>query len=228
MHDNYSIGKKFGRLVILSYEGKAKFSKTLVKCLCDCGEIITKELPDVRNGHTKSCGCLRKEATAKNKTGNRFKLKNKERLTHGKTYTPEFYVWSSIKVRCMNPHSKAFKNYGGRGITVCDKWLHSFEAFLGDLGERPSPKHQIDRIDNDGNYCPENCRWSLVVENNNNKRTSKLITFNNRTLSRAEWEREIGLSRGMIRSRLIVGWTIEKILTTPKLNSSKYKKRGQS
>lgn len=126
----------------------------------------------------------------------------------------EHNSWYSLRSRCRNPKDHAFHNYGGRGIKVCERW-ESFENFLADMGPRPSPKHSIDRIDVNGDYCPENCRWATRQEQNSNRRDCHYLTHNGETLTVYEWARRTGLSDGAIRYRMKQGWSVAKTLTTP-------------
>ena len=135
---------------------------------------------------------------------------------HRKSRTPEYRVWCSMKARCNDPKHKAYKRYGGRGLAVCDQWLYSFENFLADMGKRPSPEHSLDRIDNDLGYSPNNCRWATRLEQANNQSTNRRITFNGKTQTVTEWAREMGLTEGMLRSRLDLGWSVERSLTEKK------------
>ena len=134
--------------------------------------------------------------------------------SHGMSRTPEYQAWLHMKDRCFNPNHKRYSDYGGRGITVCDRWLN-LENFLADIGSRPSPKHSLDRIDNDGNYCHENCRWATKAEQQNNQRTNRLITIGCVTLTIAQWEKEMGYKQGIIWSRLKDGWSEYKAVMTP-------------
>lgn len=159
------INQKFGRLTILSQEEKIGY-EILYKCICDCGNI--KIVNRAKLGkYTNSCGCLRKELTS---------LRRKK---HGdsKKKNTEYKSWCGMKSRCYNINNIKYKNYGGRGIIVCDRWLNSYENFLLDMGNRPSNKHSVDRINNDGNYEPNNCRWAINKEQTNN--TSKNIKIRN-------------------------------------------------
>jgi hypothetical protein len=120
-----------------------------------------------------------------------------------------------MRQRCHTTSHKSFANYGGRGIIVCDRWRHSFEAFLEDMGPRPSPKHSIDRIDNDGPYSPENCRWATMAEQGANKRSNVMLTAFGETTHLHEWARRAGYSAGAIYGRLRAGWDAERAIATP-------------
>lgn len=156
-------GKRFGRLTVISFVELHKKNRSSVwQCKCDCG--VEKNITSIRLLHTRtlSCGCLR---ASQNPT---------LRLIHGETKkTKEYRAWRNMKARCLNPQEQDRKLYKDRGITVCERWMHSFPNFLQDMGRAPSPKHSIDRINNDGNYEPSNCRWATAVEQANNKRNNK-------------------------------------------------------
>ena len=177
--------------------------RTMWLCLCICGNNTTIRGSSLTTGNTLSCGCLREE-----------NIKNGINRKHGMCHTSEYRCWAHIISRCTNPLVQYFFLYGGRGITVCNRW-HTFENFFHDMGYKPSPAHSIDRIDNNGNYEPGNCRWATSTEQSNNKRNNKRITNNGLTLTSAEWARKLGGSASLINSRIKLGWSEEKAVTMP-------------
>lgn len=153
-------GKKFGRLLVIRQLGFSPDGSVIWECLCDCGASINAVAFKLRNGHTKSCGCLVRD------------LATKHGHNTGAGKSAEYHSWDAMKQRCLNPKHRRFIDWGGRGIKVCDRWL-SFENFLQDMGLKPSRSHTIDRIDNDRNYEPSNCRWATTAEQAINKRVRK-------------------------------------------------------
>jgi len=154
------VNKKFGRLTVIEDVGADKRQEALWRCLCECGNIIVSLGGNLRSGHTKSCGCLKKE------------LAREALTTHGKRYIPEYKIWADMIQRCTNQKRDAYKNYGGRGIAIDKKWM-SFEFFYKDMGDRPSKLYTIERIDNDKGYYKENCKWATYTEQSRNKRIGK-------------------------------------------------------
>jgi len=159
------IGKKFGRLLITDYKIGTIKNKARVICKCDCGNIKIVNICNIKRGLTLSCGCLQKEKASQ------------AQINHGMSGKPEYIIWCGIKARCFNENEPAYNRYGGRGITVCTSWLekeYGFLNFFRDMGKRPSKKHSIDRINNDGNYEPSNCRWATAKMQAKNRRPGHL------------------------------------------------------
>ncbi len=186
---------RYGRLTLLEEEGNTQDKH---KCKCDCGEVTSVLLYSLRSGNTKSCGCIQKEMMSNTFT------------THGKTRSTEYTSWQLMKDRCYNKNNKTFSYYGGKGITVCDRWINSFENFIDDMGEKPTPTHSIDRIDNAEGYSPENCKWSSKKEQVRNRRNTKLIVYKNQEKPLAEWCEILDLDYPKINKRLWRGWPVEK------------------
>jgi hypothetical protein len=159
--------QRFGRLLVLKQSGGKKRGCILWLCKCDCGNTVIVPSGDLRTPRKRSCGCLQKEvASLIGRTGN-------NRRTHGMKGTKIYHVWDSIKYRCLNPNYRQWKDYGGRGVTICDEWAKSFEAFYDYVSKLPNYRgkgYSIDRINNDGNYEPGNVRWATRIEQNRNRR----------------------------------------------------------
>ncbi len=198
-----SPGDVFGDWTVLSLGSARPGSIKMWVCICVCGTQKLIRQASLRDGSSTSCGCL---AVSK------AKVKNTK---HGLSESPEYRTWKSIKQRCLNPKTRHYKDYGGRGIAVCDRWLNSFEDFLADMGKKPSPKHEIDRYpDNDGNYGPGNCRWASRSQQMSNTRRVPLITANGLTLSSKEWADRTGLKQETIMARINrFGWDKERAVT---------------
>jgi len=196
-------GQKFHKLTVIEYAGKDKWNQSRWLCQCSCGKTKIILGYCLTRGTTCSCGCLRKEAAKKNN------------ITHGYRKTRLYRIWRGMINRCANPNDRGYYNYGGRGISVCSRWL-KFENFLQDMGEPPSSKHSIDRIDNNDGYRPANCRWATHKENSRNKRYHRYITHCNKTKLLIEWAEEISIPYSTLWKRVCkYGWSIEDALTTP-------------
>lgn len=203
-------GKRYGRLTILSFshfEQEGKGRRPFWNCQCDCGKIVKKRSKTMKNGDSLSCGCIRRETTtAKN-------------YVHGsaprKACSPEYKTWCDIIKRTENQKYIHFKNYGGRGITVCERWRNSYSNFLGDMGQKPSPKHSIERINNEGDYEPSNCCWATQKAQCRNKRNNHKITHEGTTLCLGAWAEKLGMNYMTLYSRIRKGWTISESINTP-------------
>ena len=206
-------GQRFGRLVVIerveSHIQPSGQRKTRWLCQCDCGNTKIVQYSQLKSGKTKSCGCLARE-------------KSKKRLiTHGLSHTRLFIVWTGIKARCFNSKVIYYKDYGGRGIKMCEEWEKDFMAFkewalthgYDEKAERG--ECTIDRIDVNGDYSPDNCRFINMQEQCNNKRNNRLIAYEGKTYTIQQWCKILGIKYTTLKSRLNLGWPIEKALTTP-------------
>lgn len=200
-------GRKFGLLTVKGY-GEPILRKngrydTSFRCLCECGNMVTVRGISLKRGNTTSCGCRQKEF-----------IKNLNR-THGCSNTRLYEIWEKIKQRCNNPNSINFKHYGGRGIKVCNDWINNFLAFKEWASMNGyDDTLTIDRIDVNGDYCPENCRWVNYTVQANNRRSNRKITYNGETHTIAEWASKTGINEKKIANRISkLGWSAEKALT---------------
>jgi hypothetical protein len=178
------IGLRFGRLLVTGYAQSDK-GRTVYLCACDCGGVKATPSTYLRTGTVQSCGCLRRDAAAEN--GRRRKKESPARDN------ALYKRWSSMKQRCGNPKNPHFKNYGARGIYVCDAWANSFDAFLADMGAPPSRDHTLERIDNSIGYEPENCEWVLRDAQMRNQRRTILVTCAGETLCGKDWAKKAGV-----------------------------------
>jgi hypothetical protein len=195
-------GERFGRLVVIRRDRDSNGAMRWL-CRCDCGGETHIDGSSLTRGKVVSCGCRRAEVLSTSG------------MIHGGTYTPEFSVWKGIIKRCTNPRCKAFKNYGGRGITVCERW-RSFANFRDDMGPRPLGM-SIERIDNERGYSQDNCRWIPNTEQGLNTRRTVLVTFAGVRMPLSQACACAGLGYNLVRDRIrVLGWPIDKALTQPK------------
>lgn len=192
-------GKKFGNWKVLNLSKKRSIhNRVKWKCQCKCGRIRIVLGQSLQERKSNSCG-----------------IGKCDYRKHGQSYTPEYLAWRAMLDRCYKPNVKMYKRYGGRGISVCSKWRSSFENFLKDMGQRPSSDYSIDRINNNGNYAPKNCRWATRNQQSNNIRSNRRLRLKNKNHTIAEWSRKFGVSHATICSRLNRGWSTRKTLTVP-------------
>lgn len=151
-------GQRFGRLQVIRQAPKRRAGRVTWQCMCDCGAQASVQTKHLRNGESRSCGCLRRE------------VEKVAAVKHGKHRTPEYTSWRAMRDRCLNPKSTSYPYYGGRGVTICAEWRESFTAFLRDMGPRPFSGATIDRIDPDGDYELSNCRWATRAQQTSNRR----------------------------------------------------------
>ena len=189
-------GNRYGKLVVTSYAGKNNSRVRFWNCVCDCGNKTVSRGTSLRFGTSMSCGkCIRS--------------------THGMGETTEYRVWAGMKTRCYNTGDDSYRNYGERGIYVCDRWVNSFETFYEDMGKYPGKGYSLDRIDNDGPYSPENCRWATVHEQQNNRRNNNVLTYDGKSMTVTQWSELLGINKQTLYARVRAGWTSEKALFTP-------------
>jgi len=194
-----TVGDCFERLTVTGIEGLH------CHCACTCGTLKRVYKYDLLNGKTRSCGCLNAERSRTLKAG----------LKHGFYGTKIHCVWESMINRCYRPYDSSYPNYGERGITVAEEWRGpaGFLRFREHVGPMPSTRHQVDRIDNDGNYEPGNVRWATPTENSRNRRNTFYITAFGETKAAADWADEVGISRYTLKYRVKHGWAAEDALT---------------
>ena len=195
-HVKDETGNVYGKLTVIEFAGVRSDHRAFWRCRCECGKMAKVAGIDLRKKHIKSCGCLGARQNG---------------LSHSLAYD----VWKAMKRRCCSINHKDYRHYGGRGITICDRWRESFLAFLEDMGPRPFPGATVERVNNDGPYSPDNCQWATRLEQAQNTRKTRLITHNGTTKSLSGWAKQLGLAHKTIAYRLNHGWSIKKALTTP-------------
>lgn len=192
-------GQVYGRLkVVRQVEGRLRGS-SLWECACECGGKKVTSSNMLRTGHAKSCGCLNLDSQKATHT------------KHGMVETPEHAAWKDMKARCLNPNAQNYNRYGGRGITICSRWLQSFQNFFDDMGKRPKGM-TLERKENNGNYEPGNCIWADRFQQANNTRRNRFIEFNGERHTVSQWARIKGVPRFKIRDLLDSGKDPQKVL----------------
>jgi hypothetical protein len=198
------VGQTFGFFTVLENEAPSNDGRKACKCVCACGRVLNIRRSSLTTGNTRSCGCKHSELC-----GNKL-------LTHGDSrkgkHTSEYRSWSHILDRCNNPSSRDYPRYGGRGIKICESWL-VYSNFLADMGRKPDTGYSIERVDNNGNYSPTNCRWATKQQQAENRRTTRLITLNGETRATSYWLRVLQIPRSTYEGRRRRGYTPEQALT---------------
>jgi len=194
------IGQTFGALVVTGFAFRNKHSQVEWQCHCQCGNEVIIPTGSLTQGLTKSCKCLRSKSISDNLA------------VHGMSGTKVYRKWKALNQRCNDPNSAGFPMYGARGIKVCERW-RKFENFYADMGDMPTPQHTVDRIDSNGDYCPGNCRWATMKQQQNNKSTNRVITHNGQSMTLAEWCETLNLPYERIRGRLRNGFSFEEAVT---------------
>lgn len=192
-------GCRFGMLLALKEVGN-QLNAVMWECKCDCGKITRITTGNLRQGRSTSCGCNKSKSISLNRA--------RHGETRGGVLTAEFRAWSGMKDRCENPSAEKYPRYGGRGIKVCEKW-QKYENFLSDMGRKPTPKHSIERVDNDKGYDPDNCIWATAEVQANNKSTTRILVFEGRSQSLTQWAREFGIKRSAMRRLVRNGWPLQ-------------------
>lgn len=195
-------GSRFGRWTVLSLTSERRNRLCVYLCRCDCGVergVISQSL---KQGTSKSCGCLTADVASI----------RSHKFFGPKNFPKEYQSWQGMKNRCLNKNFHGWIDYGGRGITMCQSWLNSFENFYTDMGPAPDPSYSIGRTDNDLGYSKENCKWETDLQQSNNKRTNRFITMNGKKLTVSQWSRELDIPRARINSRLRLGWSNHEAL----------------
>ena len=201
---NAQPGDRYGLLVIVSEMEKRGHRRQFL-CICDCENSCEVALLHLRNGHTKSCGCL-----------------NTARITkHGLRKSPLYGVWWLMKRRCYDSRAKDYSDYGGRGITVCDEWFKIIPFYEWSIANGYKKGLTLDRIDNDKGYSPHNCRWATAIQQHNNTRSNVYLYYNGKKMTAAQWARELNIKPQVIYSRINAGWSTNMILGTPARRYSK-------
>lgn len=199
--------QRFGMLTCLeSTDKRSPCGRIIWRCICDCGNICYKDSGNIKNGNTTSCGCYGKEQRRRANT------------VHGMKHTKVYNSWALLRDRCNNPNNHEYKNYGGRGIKVCDRW-NEFKNFYDDMGNVPAG-YSIERIDVNGDYESSNCVWASLDDQSKNKTNNRYISYDGKSMTLKDWSRELGISYWTLHARLRRGWTTEEILNTP-VNTNK-------
>lgn len=201
-------GQRFGRLSVVCKCGSDKYGAALWQCKCECGKTVTKRGSALRAGHAKSCGCLHDELSS-------LRMAEQNR-THAMSNTRLYEIWSDLKRRCSNPNHRAFDRYGGRGIKFCAEWAEFLPFYVWSVANGYSETLTIERVDNDGDYCPENCRWATRKDQANNKSITVFYELDGVKYTLPQLCEKCGISYGTLYTRINKhGWSVKAAITTP-------------
>lgn len=190
-------GQKYGRLSVIRRNGHIG-NHTAWECVCECGTIGTWKTNSLRMNATTSCGCYHRE------------MASSANITHGMSKTPEYETWTKIMQRCYNPNVERYRNYGGRGVEVCERWIESFEAFYEDMGSRPGPEYSIERKEVNGDYSPNNCYWATEFEQSRNRTTNRVVLYQGKEMIAKDVAISAGVSYVQLRYHLDHGKTADQ------------------
>lgn len=197
-------GMSFGRLTVIS-RAENRGAYVMWNCKCSCGNSVVVRTSNLKNGHTKSCGCFHADAAS---------LANTK---HGMSSSRLYRIYQHMIGRCTNSNESGYENYGGRGISVCKEWSESFESFLEwAMSNGYDDRLSIDRIDHNGNYCPDNCRWATSKQQANNMRSNRILEYDGESRTLSEWADIYEMPYGLLDSRIFRGWSVEDALMTPR------------
>lgn len=197
-------GQRFNRWTVIKTDSKRQRQHSLSECVCICGTVRNVRTDQLLSGHSKSCGCWKKESAKRRTT------------KHGLCNTLAYNSWTAMMERCYNENHVSYRAYGGRGISVDSRW-HSVENFYADMGERPSKKFSLERLNINGDYCKSNCKWGTSEEQNNNRRNTLYISFKGKTAPLVLLAKAFNMPSELVRDRLRYGWSVEDALTKPKI-----------
>lgn len=196
-------GETYGRLTVVNRDGYMG-DQAAWQCRCSCGNTVKVASYSLGSGETQSCGCLQRERAADSSR------------THGRSDSKEYRTWQAMRTRCTNENRDNYSHYGGRGITVCDRWMDSFEAFYSDMGPAPSEDHTIERNDGNGHYGPGNCRWATQKEQMRNTSRSVFVNWQGRSITLVELSETVDVSYDLLQARIARGWSVEDAVSRPR------------